>query len=121
MAEIITHPKYDPVRLSHDLAVLKVETKKDRFGDITGKIDLLHSDDVNAACIPGCANQFDYQFSNGTGVRYVNIISIQKLVLLIYIIWIYQKYLFIILILGAGLQDGERMESVDSFKLSKIG
>ena len=78
VAEIITHPKYDPVRLSHDLAVLKVETKKDRFGDITGKIDLLHSDDVNAACIPGCANQFDYQFSNGTGVRYVNISIIQK-------------------------------------------
>lgn len=83
VAEIITHPRYDSVRLSHDLAVLKVETKKDRFGDITGKIDLLHTDDVNAACIPGCANQFDYQFSNGTGVRYVNIFIIQKLLFFI--------------------------------------
>merc|ERR1712113_57486 len=48
---------------------LKVETSRDRFGDITGKIDLLHTDDVNAACIPGCSNQFDYEFNNGTGVR----------------------------------------------------
>jgi len=69
VAEIITHPKFDSVRLSYDLAVLKVDTKKDRFGDIQGKIDLLDTDDVNAACIPGCSNQFDYQFSNGTGVR----------------------------------------------------
>lgn len=69
VAEIITHPKFDSVRLSYDLAVLKVDTKKDRFGDVQGKIDLLDTDDVNAACIPGCSNQFDYQFSNGTGVR----------------------------------------------------
>ena len=69
VSEIVTHPRYDRTRLSHDLAVLKVETKRDRFGDVTGKIDLLETDDVNAACIPGCSNQFDYQFSNGTGVR----------------------------------------------------
>jgi len=69
IAEIVTHPLFDKVRLSHDLAVLKVETSRDRFGDITGKIDLLHTDDVNAACIPGCSNQFDYEFNNGTGVR----------------------------------------------------
>ena len=50
--------------------MLKVATSRDRFGDITGKIDLLHTDDVNAACIPGCSNQFDYEFNNGTGVRY---------------------------------------------------
>ena len=107
---------------------MKVETKKDRFGDITGKIDLLHTDDVNAACIHGCANQFDYQFSNGTGVRYVTIFIIQKLVLYLDSIVtmktinsMHQKDSLINPILGAGLQDGERMESVDSFKLSKIG
>jgi hypothetical protein len=64
------HPLFNKTRLSHDLAVLKVATSKDRFGDVTGKIDLLQTDDVNAACIPGCSNQFDHQFSNGTGVRY---------------------------------------------------
>jgi len=69
IAEIVTHPLFDKVRLSHDLAVLKVATSRDRFGDITGKIDLLQTDDVNAACIPGCSNQFDYEFNNGTGVR----------------------------------------------------
>lgn len=69
VAEIVTHPRYDSTRLSHDLAVLKVEVRRDAFGDVTGKIDLLHTDDVNAACLPGCSNQFDYQFSNGTGVR----------------------------------------------------
>ena len=79
VAEIITHPKFDSVRLSYDLAVLKVDTKKDRFGDIQGKIDLLDTDDVNAACIPGCSNQFDYQFSNGTGVRYANVVTLNTL------------------------------------------
>merc|ERR1711997_99893 len=69
VSEIVTHPRYDRTRLSHDLAVLKVETKRDRFGDVTGKIDLLQSDDVNAACIPGCSNQFGHVFPNGTGVR----------------------------------------------------
>ena len=70
VSEIVMHPLFDKTRLSHDLAVLKVATSKDRFGDVTGKIDLLQTDDVNAACIPGCFNQFDYQFANGTGVRY---------------------------------------------------
>ena len=70
VSEIVMHPQFDKVRLSHDLAVLKVETSRDRFGDVTGKIDLLHTDDVNAACITGCSNQFDYEFSNGTGIRY---------------------------------------------------
>jgi len=69
VAEIVTHPDFDNIRLSHDLAVLKVATSKDRFGDVTGKIDLLQSDDVNAACIPGCSNQFSHVFPNGTGVR----------------------------------------------------
>ena len=70
VSEIIMHPEFDRIRLNHDLAVLKVVTGKDRFGDVTGKIDLLQTDDVNAACIPGCSNQFDYRFPNGTGVRY---------------------------------------------------
>jgi hypothetical protein len=69
VAEIVMHPDFDSVRLSHDLAVLKVETRRDAFGDIKGKIDLQHTDDVNAACVPGCSNQFGHQFSNGTGVR----------------------------------------------------
>jgi len=64
-----SHPRYDATRLSHDLAVLKVVTRPDGFGGIRGRIDLAQSDDINAACLPGCDDQFDYQFRNGTGVR----------------------------------------------------
>ena len=67
--EIITHPRYDPTRLSYDVAVLKVVTTPDGFGGVNGRINLLSTEDINAACLPGCPNMFDYQFNNGTGVR----------------------------------------------------
>lgn len=63
------HPSYNPDRLSYDLAVLKVETTSDGFGGIKGRIDLSSTDDINAACLPGCNNMFDFEFTNGTGVR----------------------------------------------------
>jgi len=63
------HPQYDADRLSYDLAVLKVETRADGFGGVRGRIDLTSTDDINAACLPGCDNMFDYQFNNNTGVR----------------------------------------------------
>ena len=69
VSEIITHPSYDAIRLSYDIAVLKVVTRRDRFGDITGKIDLQATEDINAACLPGCSNMFGHVFRNGTGVR----------------------------------------------------
>jgi len=69
VASMISHPRYDPTRLSYDVAVLKVVTRPDGFGGIRGRIDLSQTDDINAACLPGCDNQFDYQFRNGTGVR----------------------------------------------------
>jgi secreted trypsin-like serine protease len=49
--------------------VLKVVTRPDGFGGIKGRIDLTSTDDINAACLPGCDDQFNYQFNNGTGVR----------------------------------------------------
>ena len=69
MADTVIHPRYDPTRLSHDLAVLKVVTRPDGFGGIKGRIDLTSKDDINAACLPGCEDQFNYQFNNQTGVR----------------------------------------------------
>ena len=69
VASMTEHPRYDPTRLSYDVAVLKVVTRPDGFGGIRGRIDLSSTDDINAACFPGCDNQFDYQFRNGTGVR----------------------------------------------------
>ena len=69
VSEIITHPSYNSKRLSHDLAVLKVQTRRDDKGVIQGKIDLTATDDINAACIPGCNDMFGYEFSNRTGVR----------------------------------------------------
>ena len=68
--DIITHPRYDPKRLSYDLAVLKVKTRRTGRGGVRGKIDLTGTNDINAACLPGCDDMFDYQFHNGTGVRY---------------------------------------------------
>jgi len=59
VTEFKIHHDYDPVRLSYDLAVLKVD----------GRIDLTSTDDINAACLPTCNNMFDYQFNNGSGVR----------------------------------------------------
>jgi len=67
--EWVIHSDYDPERLSYDLAVLKVVTRADGFGGIKGRIDLTSTDDINAACLPGCEDQFNYQFANGTGVR----------------------------------------------------
>jgi len=67
--DIVIHPSFDRTRLSHDIAVLKVVTRPDGFGGIKGRIDLTSTDDINAACLPGCNDQFNYQFSNGTGVR----------------------------------------------------
>jgi len=67
--EIITHPSYDSVRLSYDMAVLKVKTRPDGFGGVKGRIELTSTDDINAACLPGCSNMFGHQFANGTGVR----------------------------------------------------
>jgi len=54
----VTHPRYDPKRLSNDLAVL-------RLGQ---RVNLNHRY-VNTACLPSCRDQFSFQFSNGTGVR----------------------------------------------------
>jgi hypothetical protein len=65
----IIHPRYDSTRLSYDLAVLKVQTRPDGFGGIKGRIDLTSRDEVNSACLPGCDNMFDYEFSNHTGLR----------------------------------------------------
>jgi hypothetical protein len=67
--DIVIHPQFDRTRLSHDIAVLKVVTRPDGFGGIKGRIDLTSTDDINAACLPGCNDQFNYQFNNGTGVR----------------------------------------------------
>ena len=69
VSDIEIHPRYDSDRLTYDLAVLKVETRSDGFGGVRGRIDLTSTDDINAACLPGCDNMFDYQFNNGTGVR----------------------------------------------------
>jgi hypothetical protein len=66
---VVRHPQYDADRLSYDVAVLKVVTRPDNFGGIKGRIDLTQTDDVNAACLPGCDDQFDYQFRNQSGVR----------------------------------------------------
>jgi len=56
--DIIKHPRFDPKRLSNDIAILR----------LTQRINL-NNPYVNTACLPSCDNQFDYQFSNGTGVR----------------------------------------------------
>jgi len=53
------HPRFNPNRLSDDIAVLLLDRP----------INLLSRNGVNAACYPGCNNMFDYQFNNGTGVR----------------------------------------------------
>merc|ERR1712013_32305 len=55
---ILKHPQMSNTRLSNDLAILYVDRD----------INLNHPY-VNTACLPSCADQFDHQFSNGTGVR----------------------------------------------------
>jgi len=58
VTRILKHPQMSNTRLSNDLAILYVDRD----------INLDHPY-VNTACLPSCDNQFDYQFSNGTGVR----------------------------------------------------
>jgi len=58
VTRILKHPQMSNTRLSNDIAILYVERD----------INLNHPY-VNTACLPSCDNQFDYQFSNGTGVR----------------------------------------------------
>jgi len=56
--KITKHHQFDPKRLSNDIAILRVNQR----------INLNHPY-VNTACLPSCDNQFEHQFSNGTGVR----------------------------------------------------
>merc|ERR1712013_68450 len=58
VTRLLKHDKFNPGRLDNDIAILYVDR------DIN-----LNSPYVNTACLPSCDNQFDYQFSNGTGVR----------------------------------------------------
>jgi len=53
------HPKHNTKRLTHDVTILFLEEN----------IDLTSSNTVNAACLPTCADMFDYKFANGTGTR----------------------------------------------------
>eukprot|EP00092_Neocalanus_flemingeri_P004843 GFUD01005211.1.p1 GENE.GFUD01005211.1~~GFUD01005211.1.p1 ORF type:complete len:497 (-),score=130.91 GFUD01005211.1:51-1541(-) len=58
VSRILRHPAFSPARLSNDIALLFVDRN----------INLNHPY-VNTACLPSCNEQFDFQFSNGTGVR----------------------------------------------------
>lgn len=53
------HPRYNDKRLNHDVALLFLNQR----------INLISSKNVNAACLPKCADMFDYTFTNGTGTR----------------------------------------------------
>ena len=55
---ILKHPEMSLTRLDNNLAILYVDR------DIN-----LNNPNVNTACLPSCDNQFDFLFSNGTGVR----------------------------------------------------
>merc|ERR1711879_646079 len=55
---ILKHPDMSLTRLDNNLAILYVDR------DIG-----LNNPYVNTACLPACDNQFDFLFSNGTGVR----------------------------------------------------
>jgi len=57
--KIRVHDNYNPGRLNHDVAILFLQQR----------ITLRGNPHVNAACLPKCANMFDHQFTNGTGVR----------------------------------------------------
>jgi len=58
IVRILKHPQFSAGRLSNDIALLYT----DRDIDLSNPY-------VNTACLPSCDNQFDYIFSNGTGVR----------------------------------------------------
>jgi len=58
VTRILKHPEMSLTRLDNNLAILYVDR------DIS-----LNSPYVNTACLPACDNQFDFLFSNGTGVR----------------------------------------------------
>jgi len=58
VVRILKHPGMSTTRLSDNIALLTVDR------DIN-----LNNPYVNTACLPSCDNQFDYIFSNGTGVR----------------------------------------------------
>jgi len=58
VVRILKHPQFSTGRLSNDIALL-----------YTDKDINLNNPYVNTACLPSCDNQFDYIFSNGTGVR----------------------------------------------------
>jgi hypothetical protein len=58
VTHFLTHPDFNPKRLSNDLAILYADKE----------INLNHPG-VNTACLPSCSNQFQYQFVNGTGIR----------------------------------------------------
>jgi len=58
VVRILKHPQFSTGRLSNDIALL-----------YTDKDINLNNPYVNTACLPSCDKQFDYIFSNGTGVR----------------------------------------------------
>ena len=58
VTRILKHPGMSTTRLSDNIALLYVDRD----------ININHPY-VNTACLPSCDNQFDYIFSNGTGVR----------------------------------------------------
>jgi len=58
VTRILKHPAFNPARLSNDIALLFVDRN----------INLFHPY-VNTACLPSCDEQFDFQFSNSSGVR----------------------------------------------------
>merc|ERR1712142_347486 len=58
VTRLLKHPQFNAGRLDNDIALLYVDRDID-----------LNNPYVNTACLPSCDNQFDYQFSNGTGVR----------------------------------------------------
>jgi len=59
VVRILKHPQFNAGRLDNDLAILYTERD----------IDINSNPYVNTACLPSCDNQFDFLFSNGTGVR----------------------------------------------------
>ena len=58
VVRILKHPQFNAGRLDNDLAILYTDR------DIS-----LNNPNVNTACLPSRDNQFDFLFSNGTGVR----------------------------------------------------